>query len=328
MNRPPESFTPVPMADLQAFGERVGAAVGMPDGQARLLARLLAENDLRGVFSHGSQNLLQYGRLLRDGRVNAAPAPSLVQETPTSVMVDGDGGLGYFAAVQVTERVIDKAKAIGMAAGVSRNHNHFGAAGIYTRMMLGHDLIGYSTSGHQLDLQPGEPLIRSGGGSPMSFLAPTLEEPPVLLDVGVLHGLYDRQVQRDLAERAPSILFRNFGLGQFCQSWGGLLTGLRMDPAKTPWTWPEANQGALILAFRIDLFAEPAAFKAEMDEYVRAVRRLEPLPGYDATHMPGGLEAEREAAWRTEGIPVGERHRQRLQTIADELGLAPPWEVA
>ena len=75
----------------------------------------------------------------------------------------------------------------------------------------------------------------------------------------------------------------------------------------------------------IDLFHDAAAFRREMDEYVRAVRQLQPLEGFDATHMPGGIEAEREARFREEGVPVGPEHRERLAGLADELGIEPPW---
>lgn len=326
MNRPPETFLRVAAERLLDFTEAAGRSAGLPADKAKQLARLLTDNDCRGVFSHGTRGMLRYARLLRDRQVNPEPQVAVVTETPTSALLDGDGGLGYFPAVAATEKVIEKAAQVGMAAGVSRNHNHFGAAGIYTRMMLEHDLICYSTSGHQLDLKPGEPLIRSGGGSPMSFAAPTATEPPLVLDFGAIHGLYREENRRLFAERAPNLVLRTIGMGQICQSWGGLLAGLTIDPAKRQWTWPEANQGALVLAFRIDLFADPAVFKAEMDEYVRAVRELEPQQGYDASHMPGGIEAEREAAWRVEGVPVGERHQQRLQELADEFGLTPPWE--
>ena len=37
------------------------------------------------------------------------------------------------------------------------------------------------------------------------------------------------------------------------------------------------------------------------------------------------FEAERERRWSTEGIPVGEQHRQVLQGVADELNIEPPW---
>ena len=41
--------------------------------------------------------------------------------------------------------------------------------------------------------------------------------------------------------------------------------------------------------------------------------------------MPGGIEAERERQYRVEGIPIGPDHRQRLEGLAEALGLAAPW---
>lgn len=326
MNRVPDKFIPVAAERLQGFAEQVGRAAGLPQQRAEQLARLLTDNDCRGVFSHGTSGLLTYANLMRDGQLNPDPQVSVVSETPTSALVDGDGGLGYFPAVAATEKVIEKAAQMGMAVGVSQNHNHFGAAGIYTRMMLEHDLICFSTSGHQLNMKAGEPLIRSGGGSPMSFATPTATEPPFVLDFGAIHGLYNEENQRLFAERAPTLVLRCIAMGQVCQSWGGLLTGLTIDPQRRRWSWPAANQGALMMAFRIDLFADPAEFKAQMDEYSRTVRTLEPLHGLDASHMPGALEFERECSWRAEGVPVGERHQKRLREAADTFDLTPPWE--
>jgi LDH2 family malate/lactate/ureidoglycolate dehydrogenase len=146
MNRVPDKFIPVAAERLQGFAEQVGRAAGLPRQRAEQLARLLTDNDCRGVFSHGTSGLLTYANLMRDGQLNPDPQVSVVSETPTSALVDGDGGLGYFPAVAATEKVIEKAAQMGMAVGVSQNHNHFGGAGIYTRMMLEHDLICFSTS--------------------------------------------------------------------------------------------------------------------------------------------------------------------------------------
>ena len=101
-----------------------------------------------------------------------------------SLVVDGDGGLGYFPAYEGTKRVVEKAKGGGMGVMQSRNHGHFGAAGIYSRMALGHDLAAFVTSGHQLNLSPGDPVYNAAGGSPMSFCAPTGEEDALVLDFG------------------------------------------------------------------------------------------------------------------------------------------------
>jgi LDH2 family malate/lactate/ureidoglycolate dehydrogenase len=207
---------------------------------------------------------------------------------------------------------------------MSRNHGHFGAAGLYARLTLEHDLICYVTSGHQLHLKPGQPLYSAGGGSPMAFSAPTCQEDPLVLDFGTMHDLYGGR--RDaLARQAPGMVLRSIGLGEICQAWGGLLSGLRLDPEPSRWKWPGANQGALVIALRLDLFVEPEEFRQQMDEYVRRVGQLQPLDGFAQSYMPGGIEAAREREYRREGVPVGPEHQKRLEELAEELGIETPW---
>ena len=83
--------------------------------------------------------------------------------------------------------------------------------------------------------------------------------------------------------------------------------------------------GALVMSFRIDLFTDPDRFKQEMDDYVRQVRALAPLDGFDEAYLPGGPEAARERVYRESGIPVGQEHRARLEKLGVELGIAVPW---
>ena len=46
-----------------------------------------------------------------------------------------------------TRLAIKMASAQGVAMVQTRNHGHIGAAGIYTRMALGHNLLAFATSG-------------------------------------------------------------------------------------------------------------------------------------------------------------------------------------
>ena len=327
-NRTPEEAIRVDCVRLQDFVAAAGQASGLSEDRALLLAELLVTNDLRGVFSHGTQQIARYVRQLRAGELNPQPQIAVVRETPASLLVDGDGGLGYFPCYEGTHWLVERALDQGIAVLATRNHGHFGAAGIYARIPLCHDLITFVTSGHQLDLQPGEPLVRAGGGSPMAFSAPAREEESLVLDFGALHGLYRPQDRDRITEIAPGLVLRSIGMGEVCQSWGGLLTGLTMDPERTPWAFGGANQGALIITFRIDLFADPDAFKHEMDEYVRRVRLLEPLPGFGRAYMPGGVEAARKAEYRSQGVPVSPWHREHLEEVAEELGMEVPWAEA
>jgi len=311
---------------MRAFVTEAGQVAGLPQDKAELLAELLVANDLRGVFSHGTRQIATYARLMRDGRLNSQPQVHTVRETAASLLLDGDGGLGYFPAYQGTRVLVDKVLEQGVAVLLTRNHGHFGAAGLYSRLTLPHDLLCFVTSGHQLSLTPGEPVYSAAGGSPMSFSAPTGTEDPLVLDFGTMHDLYSSSPHRDeIARLAPGLVFRSIGMGAICQAWGGLLAGVPIDPDRAMRAYSGANQGSLVVAFRIDLFVSPEQFKREMDEYVRQVRALKPLEGFDETYLPGGVEAARERECRAQGIPVGPEHQQRLQELADELGLAAPW---
>ena len=160
----------------------------------------------------------------------------------------------------------------------------------------------------------------------MAFGVPCGEEDPVVLDFGAMHDLYANDPHRDrLTELAPGQVLRSIGLGEICQAWGGLLSGLSIDGARPRWSFSGANQGALFFVFRIDLFRDPSEVKAEMDEYVRRVRVLEPFPGIEGGHMPGGVELAREREWSSEGVPVGDDHRRALEELARELGIGVPW---
>jgi len=326
MNLPPRVFINVPHEALQRFATELGRAAGLPSDKAALLADLLTANDLRGVFSHGTTQMATYARLLRDGTLNAQPNVSVLKETATSVLVDGDGGLGYFPSHSATQHLIEKAKAQGIAVALTRNHGHFGAAGLYSRMTLPHDLLCFVTSGHQLKLQPGQPIYEAAGGSPMSFSAPADEEESLVLDFGPMHDLYANSPHRDeIARLAPGSVFRAIGLGAVCQAWGGFLAGVPLDPARATRTFAGANQGSLIIAFRIDLFSDVRQFKREMDDYVRAVKALTPLEGFDESFLPGGVEAARAKRFRAQGIPIGAEHQKRLEKVAHEMGVAVPW---
>ena len=311
---------------LHTFALEVATRIGLVDDHARALADALAACDMRGLPSHGTRLLGRYVREVLDGRLNPRPGVAVANEGPTHVTVDGDGGLGYFPAYEATRRVIHKARDQGMAAAVTRNHGHIGAAGLYTRLTLEHDLLTFMTSGVRLRLEPGQSVVKAAGASPMSFTAPTLGEPAVVLDVGVTHDIQGNAAALpELVGAAPRLVLRALGFGTICQAWGGLLTGLSFgeEPA-----WSAANQGAMMFALRIDLFCDVDRFKREMDEYVRQTRRMRPLDGTAGAYLPGGVEADNERRYAADGVPLGPGHRRVLEEVGGELGVAPPWAGA
>ena len=328
MNKVPTEATAIQPSVLRDLVFAVITRAGMPDEQARLLSDLLVKNDLRGVFSHGSRQVKDYARLLRDGRLNKTPTVKALKDTTVTLLVDGDGGLGYFPCWHAAHALVPKAKEHGIAVAVTRNHGHFGAAGIYTRVAVASGLIGYDTSGHQLNLQPAQPLLNAAGGSPMSFAIPAGDEPPVVLDFGAIHDLYsaDDELLTMMMDKLPSTLFRSLGLGAFCQMLGGFLAGVPLDESRAVKDYSGANQGSLMVFINPAHFIEPAALAREVDEYQRLIAQLKPFPRTNnRATLPGRLEHERELEWATAGVPVGRRHKEELEEIAAEFQVPLPW---
>jgi LDH2 family malate/lactate/ureidoglycolate dehydrogenase len=327
INLPPDTFVLVPHADLRAFvGEAVQRA-GLDSERSDLLAGLLVGNDLRGVFSHGTRQAARYARAMRDGRLNPSPDVHVIRETPASVVVDGDGGLGYFPMMEGTRRAIEKARSNGIAVMQTRNHGHIGAAGIYSRMTLEHDLLTFVTGGNQKDLEPGQPVYSPAVGSPMSFSAPAGSEDPLVVDFSPVYDLRSSPHREQIARWIPGTVFRCIGLGAIAQAWGGVLAGTTFSSSGAVRRYAEAGQTALLVTFQIGLFIDPAEFRREMEEFARRVATLEPLEGFERSQLAGGPEGERERQYRVEGIPVGPFHQADLEELAADAGLDVPWKV-
>src|SRR5436305_6325099 len=191
MNVPPKEAIRVQADSLRTLVTALLERVGVGESDRVLLAHLLVTNDLRGVFSHGTRQVATYARDLRAGALNPRPQIRVREETPTTLTMDGDGGLGYFAAWRAAHEIVDRARTAGVAVAVTRHHGHIGAAGLYPRIPAAAGLLAYCTSGHQLHLQPGASYLQAAGGSPMSFAVPTGTEPPFVLDFGTMHHLYE-----------------------------------------------------------------------------------------------------------------------------------------
>jgi LDH2 family malate/lactate/ureidoglycolate dehydrogenase len=312
---------------MRAFVSAVFVNVGLSEADAGLLAQLLVLNDLRGVFSHGTRQVSSYADHFRQGRLNPRPQVQVLSDMGTTVIVDGDGGLGYFPAWRAAHLVAEKCREHGIAAAVTRQHGHIGAAGLYSRVPLSRNQIGYCTSGHQLHLDPEQSVLTAAGGSPMSFAIPAGAEPPLVLDFGATQDLYPGSPHlQELIRLAPGLVFRNVGLGSVCQAIGGFLAGVPLggDAAEAARRWPGANQGAFLVAVEIGRFLPVETFAVQMESYARQVRQMQPVPGHEPATLAGGLEWEREQEWAQSGIPIGEQHRNALRKVGELLGVPPP----
>ena len=321
MNVPPARGIRVPPEELRTLVAAVFEKADTSRADAELMAQLLVLTDLRGVFSHGTQQTRGYVRMMLEGRVNSRPALRAISQTDTTQVLDGDGGMGHLACYHGTQWAIAQAKEHGMAALTTRNHFHFGAASKYSRLALEHDLIGLAISSHRFFPSPDSTVMGAGGGSPMSIAIPAGGQPPLVLDMGAYFLPYSEELFRQF----PATFFKGLGLAALFQALGGILAGIYKPEFQAPLSKWESNQGAFIVLFDVKRFMPVDEFKKEMDRYIGDARRMVPLPGYERAELPGGLEWQRQQEYARDGIPVASDHQKSLEEIAAQLGVATPF---
>ena len=320
-NYPPDHGIRLPFGEMKELIVNLFEKVGMPREDAELLGQILVGNDQRCLFSHGTRQVPYYLQKIKDGAVNPRPEVSVVSEAPAALVMDGGGGLGYFPCYRGTQKVIEKAKAGGVAALTTRNHQHFGAAGNYTRLAVAHDCIGLSTSSYGDFLKSDKMIFDIINTSPISIAVPTGEQPPLVMDMG---GRL-MNFREELFERMPTPFLKAMALTSAVRALGGVFAGAykpEFHPPKSPW---ESFQGAFIAIVDVAHFMPVDELKQEMDRFVGAARQARPLPGMERAELAGGNEWLWEKENVDKGIPIGDEHRRELQEEADKLGVETPF---
>src|SRR4051794_22050530 len=83
---------------LRTFGSRVLETLGVPAGDAALVADSLVQADLWGHASHGMLRLPWYAERLRTGAMAAAADPVVLVDTGPLALLDGRDGVGQVLA--------------------------------------------------------------------------------------------------------------------------------------------------------------------------------------------------------------------------------------
>ncbi len=334
MNLPPTQFIRVMPDDLRRYVSDVLQKVDVPEADADLIADLMVDTDLRGVFSHGTNTLPGYSRVFMNKGFNPKPVQNIIKDTPIITMIDGDGGLGHPATHLATRMAIEKAKTSELSMAVTRNHGHFGSAGKYVRLAVQEGLICFCVSG-LLARMPKDPNTSAWAhypldNCPLSIGFPADKGYPVIADIcSSVMDEWDVTSDRfqSIFSQMPAAVFRSFGLRAACNFLSAALSDMmRPEFSDGERKYPNAYYGAFLWVLDPAAFVDPADFKSEVDRTTEIIASLQPLPGSDRAFLPGGPEYEREREYNTLGIPLGESHQNGLEAIGEEVGVTIPWQ--
>lgn len=168
---------------LKSFALEIFRKIGCPESDARLATEVLLSADLRGIDSHGIARLSGYVRLWEAGRINTSPSISVVHETSSTAVLDGDGGLGLVVAPKAMDMAISKAREHGTGWVSVRNSNHFGIAGYHAMKALDSEMIGMAMTNASPLVAPTFSLERLLGTNPIAVAVPAGAEAPFVADM-------------------------------------------------------------------------------------------------------------------------------------------------
>ncbi len=187
---------------------------GVPEDEAAICADVLISADKRGVDSHGCNRFkpiyidrFENGTLLPETKIE------ILKETPTTLVMDAHDGMGMVASYRMMEKLIEKAKACGMAGGAIRNSTHYGMAAYWAMMASREGLIGMTGTNARPSIAPTFGVDNMMGTDPLTFALPTDEEFPFCIDcaTSVVQRGRIEYYARQGRETPPGMVIKNDG---------------------------------------------------------------------------------------------------------------------
>jgi LDH2 family malate/lactate/ureidoglycolate dehydrogenase/quinol monooxygenase YgiN len=337
--------------DLLALATDVFVRAGTSPDEARVVANALVEADLRGMQSHGVLRIPIYVEKIRAGGFRTGHRGTIVRESPGTVLLDGEDGLGQVISLTAMDLAIDKAGATGIGAVGVLNSNHFGEAAHYVIHAAERGMIGLIATNGSPNMPALGGTTKMTGPLPFTAAVPVGSGPPFVIDAAL--GVTNRGKLIYMAERGERIPMgwgvdrdarptddparvldggwilpigghKGFGITLFLEILSGVLTGARVGSEIRDLYNAPRNQSQGLGHFCIAI--DPAAFmpldefKARMDAMIRMIRSSKLAPGVERMVIPGEPEVEAKRRRSVDGIPLATGVLDQLNALARELG--------
>jgi len=335
--------------ELRAFGLAAYAHAGMKPNDAAVVVDAHLEADCRGVDTHGFQRLPWYVDRLLAGDNNPRPDITVVRESPASVTLDGDAGLGQLVCTRLTEAVTEKARGAGLGLGVVRRSNDWGCGAHYPLLAARQGFVAFATTTSIPMLAPYGTRTRMTGNNPMAFAIPRRDDPPIVLDMALTPvalgkvwraaaegrpipeewGFLDRDGRPTTDPKVamggviPAIgAYKGTGLSLTMNVLAGVLSGSAHSAAVAN---EGGKRGQFVLVVDPGLLTDRDTFLDEVEDMARQVHAAEPWPGSDGALLPGEPEQRREDESRARGrLTYPASVVAALRDLATTIGVAFP----
>src|ERR1051326_4719019 len=298
----------VPAERLHQIGAALLVAAGAPADEAEIVMRHSVDANLAGHDSHGIIQIPTYIDRIQVGHIVPGAPWTIVQESPTTTVVDGHWGFGYTVTERAMQLTIDKAARANVAATTVFRQGHIGRLASYTLMAAQANMIGLITADSGRSTKQVAPFGGREariGTNPLSIAVPSDLDGPLFLDMAtsaVAAGKVSLAAARGEAIPAGWILdaagnpttdpkqlrqggallplggsegYKGTGLSVMVEILCGLLTGLGFGVEPSG----RHNDGCFMACFKVDAFRPWPKLKKEVGVFPLYLKKPPPAEG-------------------------------------------------
>ena len=295
---------PIVQADrLTRVGSALLKAAGASEEEADAVAVGCVNANLAGHDSHGVIAIPTYIDRITAGHIVPGATWTIVQESPTTTVIDGHWGFGFHVNAKAMALTIEKAKTATNPISIAVPSDL--EAPFYLDMAtsaVAAGKIALAVARNE-EIPKGWIIDKEGRHTtdPKDY-----RKGGALLPLGGTEG------------------YKGSGLAAMVEVLCGLLTGLGFGVEPTG----RHNDGCFMAVFNVAAFRPLKDFKKEVAEFARYLKSTPPSEGSHGVFYPGEIEYLREQERRKIGIEIEDATWDKLRSlaaeykIAGELGLA------
>jgi LDH2 family malate/lactate/ureidoglycolate dehydrogenase len=274
--------------------------------------------------------------------MDPAAEPSVVRETETTVIYDGNNGSGLYTAKKAMELAIEKAKQADLCRVSFVRAHHIGRLGTWAEMAAHAGCIGIITTGGGAGgkgkILPFGGSVGALGTNPIAVGFPTGDEAPFVLDyatsmIAAGKTMFAESKDADLPEGCivdeggnPSVKVADYRDGGHMLAFGqhkgyalSLLTCLLGGLSGN--FDPEAGsmRGTFMQVMDVTAFTPLEAYQQGVRAFLNGIKATPPAPGFDEVLVPGDHEHHSRMERLEKGVEVWEKTTSAIQECADKL---------
>ena len=340
----------VGLKGLKDFTREVFIRAGVAPEDAETEAEVLLWANLRGVDSHGVLRIPLYLEWIDAGIMNPRPNIQVIKETAATVLIDADRALGPVVTTLAMNRVMKKAREVGIGWGLIRNTTHQGAMGYYSLMAAKEDMAGIAIVCSPPNMAPHGARAAGLHNSPIAIAVPGDRRSPLILDmatsvaaggkvrlaedkgISIPEGwALDKDGNSTTDPKQGTILMpfggpKGSGLAMMFECLSSLMVG---NPLLGPVLMGKQSarhviQNSIVAAIDIGTFTDAGSYKEHVDSLVDNLKSLPKAEGADEIFVPGEPEDRVHQDRVQHGIPLPEGTVRNLQTVAERFEMELP----